>query len=369
MAFFWIATALVAGAGALLVILFARRGSLTVGAEHPALVAHRRQLSEIDELAERGLLNPDDRAAARAEAARRLLSTAEVATAEEAQGGRGSRLFVAAAAVTAGLLALGLYLGLGGHARPDQPYNARLAFWRRSDPNALNAQELAAVLRQIAADRPNDPQAQGYLGRAELAAGDPYAAAKALKKSLDLAPKQADVQLLLGEAYLDQSDGRPTPEAMEALRRALALDPDSLPARYSLGREEIVSGDLTGGLALWRTVLDRLPLQDPRRAAFAAQVQSAAAGGSLDAPAPGVAGTKAAAGDLAPFIKGMVAALASRLAAHPDDPEGWKRLIRSYGVLHDKPGQLQALSEARRHFQGRSDILKALSEEAEAHPA
>lgn len=366
---FWIATAMAAGGCALLVILLARRGAGGVGGENPALIAHRRQLSEIDELAERGLLNPEDKAAARAEAARRLLSVADAASILEQSGGRGSRLFVAGAAVSASVAALALYLIFGGHGLPDQPYSARLAAWRRTDPGSLNVQQLAAVLRQISADRPNDPKALGYLGRAELAAGDPYAAAKALKRAAALSPRQADVQLMLAEALLDQSDGRPTAEALDALRRTMVLDPDNLPARYSLGRQEIAEGDLAGGIALWRGVLDRLAPHDPRRAAFAAEIQSVAAGGSLETPQSAGPGQTAPPADLTPFIRGMVASLAARLSAHPDDADGWKRLVRSYGVLHDKAGQMRALSEARRHFTGRADVLKALADEAEAHPA
>jgi cytochrome c-type biogenesis protein CcmH len=64
----------------------------------------------------------------------------------------------------------------------------------------------------------------------------------------------------------------------------------------------------------------------------------------------------------------MVASLAAKLAAHPDDPEGWARLVRSYGVLHDRSAQADALAKARRALAGRADALAAVEGEARSHP-
>jgi cytochrome c-type biogenesis protein CcmH len=43
-------------------------------------------------------------------------------------------------------------------------------------------------------------------------------------------------------------------------------------------------------------------------------------------------------------IEGMVSGLAERLKGHPDDVEGWLRLIRSYSVL----GRMEAAADAAR---------------------
>jgi cytochrome c-type biogenesis protein CcmH len=63
----------------------------------------------------------------------------------------------------------------------------------------------------------------------------------------------------------------------------------------------------------------------------------------------------------------MVDRLAARLQASPDDPDGWARLVRSYGVLNDGAAQAKALARARRLFAKRPDALAAI--EAAARPA
>ena len=66
----------------------------------------------------------------------------------------------------------------------------------------------------------------------------------------------------------------------------------------------------------------------------------------------------------------MVDRLAARLKRQPDDPEGWARLIRAYGVLHQSDRRSAAIAEARRLFKDRpNDLRTALQGEAGPAPA
>jgi cytochrome c-type biogenesis protein CcmH len=365
---FWFAAAALAGGAALLVMLFARKAAGAVGAENPALAVHRRQLAEIDDLAERGLIGAGDKAAARAEAARRLLAGAAMTAVPETAGSAASRRIAAAVVVAAAAGALGLYLWLGAAGTPDQPYKARLTAWRKSDPSTLDAARLAAVLQSLADTRPNDPQLFGYLGRAEMAAGDSYAAQKALARAVRLAPGNAALQLALGQAYAAGSDGKPSPDAGAAFQRAVTLAPKNLSTRYALGVYDVTVGDRSGGLVLWRSMLSDLSPNDPRRPALSVLIDRVAAGGPIQPPEPAGAGGAEAAGESA-FIRAMVAKQAAALEAHPDDPQGWARLVRSYGVLHDRAGQADALARARKQFANKPAALAAIEAEAKAHPA
>ena len=67
------------------------------------------------------------------------------------------------------------------------------------------------------------------------------------------------------------------------------------------------------------------------------------------------------------MINGMVAQLADKLAANPDDAEGWARLVRSYGVLGRGDDARAALARARAALAGKPDRLAVV--EAEAHSA
>jgi cytochrome c-type biogenesis protein CcmH len=62
----------------------------------------------------------------------------------------------------------------------------------------------------------------------------------------------------------------------------------------------------------------------------------------------------------------MVDGLAARLHAHPDEPDGWVRLVRAYGVLGETDRQGATLAEARRRYAGRADVLVALAAAASA---
>ena len=58
------------------------------------------------------------------------------------------------------------------------------------------------------------------------------------------------------------------------------------------------------------------------------------------------------------FIQAMVDRLAARLKASPDDPQGWARLIRAYGVLGQSQRRSAAIAQARRLFKDRPQDLK-----------
>jgi cytochrome c-type biogenesis protein CcmH len=354
---FWIVAGLLAAGAAALVFAAAGRAARSAAgvAEDPALAVYRRQLSELDELSAQGMLTPEARASARAEAARRLLGQAETARRPERPGTARSRMAVALTAALAAFAALGVYLLLGAPGQPDQPYERRLAAWRHADPATLDPARMAAVLKTIAAERPHDPEAWEYYGRAQLAAGDAYGASRAFATAARLAPRRADLLAAEGEALAADNDGKVSPDALTAFTAALRLDPQNTAARYFIGRAKITGGDVQAGLADWRELLATMAPNDPRRAVLAQEI---ARGGQ---PAATPSGPPP--GQMA-FIRSMVAQQAAQLQAHPDDVQGWARLVRSYGVLGDKAAQAKALDSARRHFANRPDALRAINAEA-----
>ncbi|MGC1302292.1 MAG: c-type cytochrome biogenesis protein CcmI, partial [Caulobacteraceae bacterium] len=259
---FWIVAGLLAAAACALVIAAAGRAASLAAkedGEDPALGVYRRHLADLDEQVRQGLLGPDEHAAARAEAARRLLKSADASRRGERPGGRRSRMLVVGGGVLAAFVALGIYMTFGSPGLPDQPYRKRLAGWRVSDPATLDPPRMAALLREITKTRPADPQAFEYLGRAELAAGDGFAAARAFGTAAKLAPGRADLYAEQGEALAVDADGKISPEARTAFGRALAVDPKNAVARYFLGRARIADGDVKGGLAEWRALAADLP--------------------------------------------------------------------------------------------------------------
>lgn len=354
---FWIVAGMLAAGAAALVSFRAAAAARAVGAgEDPALEVYRRQLSELDDLAARGLLGPGEHRAAFAEAGRRLLAQSDRAAPEET-GGRSTRVLVLAGLAASLLLAGGLYFVLGSPGAPDRPYAARMAAWRTGDPTKLSAGEMAAVLKALVAQRPNDPQAFEYLARARLASGDPVGAAEALRRAIRLAPNSADLYAMLGEALADAGDGVTPPEANAAFGAALKLDPQNMAARFFLARAKVEAGDTAGGVADWRAMAAALAPTDGRRQMLQAEIAKATTGSQAQAIA------SASAPEQAEFIKAMVSGLDARLKAKPDDPDGWARLVRAYGVLGDKAAQAGALDRARKALAGRPGDLSKVEAE------
>jgi cytochrome c-type biogenesis protein CcmH len=360
---FWIIAALLSAAAAAAIMAGAAQGARAdaqaVTAD-PSLALHRRQLAEVDDLAERGLLAEPEREALQAEAARRLLAAADETAPAPAAEPRG-RLAVLAVACLTAILALCVYLAVGAPGAPDQPFAKRVAAWRNADPATLTAEQMAAVLDMMAKQSPTDPAPLQALGIVQLAAGQPVAAQTAIRKALALAPDRAALWATLGEAFMAGAQGVVDADAQRAFQEALKRDPANRSALYYLGKAALDAGDKPTGLTYWRTIVNGLVASDPRRARLEAEIAAAQSGPALGDGGPSQAQVAAARGAVGPAqIRAMVDGLAQRLAASPDDADGWVRLVRAYGVLGDKAKQAAALKTANAQFANRPDVLSAL---------
>lgn len=357
---FWISAAGLSAAAGALVLRSAARSSVADGAPSD-IEAHKKQLGEIDQLAQGGLLDAAERDAARAEAARRLLSAAETVEIWDIDN-EGRRRIAVLGAILAPLAAVLIYIQIGAPALPDQPYAQRVAEWRASDPAQLDPERIAAVLAGIAAERPQDAEPLKHLALARSAGGDLAGAEQALRRAVRLAPRRADLWTALGETFVAEGNGQVGEDARLAFREALKIDPTSLSARYHLARGKIADGDVDAGLADWRKIAADLPASDPRHLAMVNEIDAVEQAGGLPGPAvPAPAETAQVQG----MIAGMVDGLAARLAASPDDSDGWVRLVRAYAVLGDTAKRDAALADASKRYADQPKVLAALRQAAQ----
>lgn len=261
-----------------------------------------------------------------------------------APGSRGRFVLAAAAALFVLGVGGGLYLILG------QP---QLAVRTLEGSNARDLNALIGRLGVAVRTHPKDPRGWALLGQAYLTARDPSDAAKAFARGIDAAKATGMAPTLFysayGEALTQTSAGAVTAEAEAAFRQALALDPRDQAARYYLGLAEVSRGNNAKALAMWQALLADLPSNSPVRGDLVDRIARLTAKGV---------------GGGAPDIGAMVAGLAARLKDHPDDAEGWLRLVRAYAVLGDKAKAQAALSDARKAMHERGDVLAALDAEA-----
>jgi cytochrome c-type biogenesis protein CcmH len=252
-----------------------------------------------------------------------------------------ARLLLAGAAVL-------LVLGLGGglYAILGHPALAvRSVAGTASDDPYAKIGQWAGEARA----HPEDPRLWVRLGAGYIAARDPDDAAKAFAKAIDAAEARGQHFSFLysayGEALTLAAMGAVPPAAEKAFAHALSLDPKDTAARYYLGLAAVGRGHSDAALALWQGLLADIPAASPLHAELIDRI--AALRGRMGN---------------APDIGAMVARLAARLKDHPDDPEGWRRLIRAYAVLGDRDRARAALSDARKAARGES--LAALDAEA-----
>jgi cytochrome c-type biogenesis protein CcmH len=361
MILFWVAAGVLSAAAAGLIMVRAAKAASPGEAADPTPVLYRRQLAEIDDLADRGLMGDAERQSAYAEAGRRLLAAADAAP-QAWRAEPGARRGVLAAATLAPALALGVYLVIGSPGVADMPFSKRMGDWMAANPATLDPPELAAVLKKLTAERPNDPEGFRYLALAEGASQNPAEAVRALRHALALAPQRPDLWEMLGEALVVENGGELTDEAKDAFRRTVALDPKAVVARFQLARAQVEAGDKAGGLAQWRSLLADLPAADPRREALSQAIAEQAGGGPAARPGPDFSKGQLNA------IRGMVEGLAQRLKTSPDDPQGWVRLVRAYSVLGESAKRDAALKAARARYAGHPDVLRALDAAAQAEP-
>jgi cytochrome c-type biogenesis protein CcmH len=362
---FWVAAGLLSAAAAILMMLRAAQAA-DAPADDTTQVFYRRQLAEIGDLADRGLIGADERRGAEAEAGRRLLAAADAPS--QAWSGAQHRIPILIAAILVPALALGLYLKVGAPAVPDLPFAGRVAAWRDADPRSLEPQQLAAVLTKLTQERPKDAEGLRLLALVQGEAGNPAAAVRALKHAVVIAPNRADLWAMLGEAEVMAANGEVSTDAAAAFRQTLRLDPANPAARFNLGRARIKAGDKAGGIADWKALLADLPPDDRRRD----NLQSAIAEAEGTAPPPAQAQAQGApqglSADQLTAVRGMVEGLAAKLKANPDDPEGWVRLVKAYAVLGDTAKRDEALKTARAKYAGKADVLDALSQAAATAP-
>lgn len=353
-------------------LLRAARDSLPARADYDMTI-YRHQLAEIAQDVERGLLPPDQAEAARAEIHRRMLAAedAELAAAS-GDGPKDTRKTHLIAAV-----AIMLTLSLGSallYAKLGSPDLAGAAH-RGTGPDAAAAADAA----KLASEVERSPSVTGYkqLGDKYFSARQYELSAGAYERAVNLGANDATTWSDYGEAIVMASDGAVVLPALRAFTRSLDVDPHDPRSRFYVGLAEGQIGDFRKAIAIWRdlekdaqpdspwlgmlrehvtafaqqggfdpaTIAPQPPAIDSLNASLAAmsQAQGAPSADLSGATAP----PSSDSGDTS-MIKSMVARLAARLEANPDDPEGWQRLARSYTVLGDFPKAREAIDHAVR---------------------
>ena len=215
-----------------------------------------------------------------------------------------------------------------------------------------------AELQTAARGSPRNADAWIALGEAQMAADDPAGAVPSFRRAAALAPTRAVPWSALGEALVKADPRDPFPAAaLDAFRKAAAIDPKDPRARYFLGVKRDLDGDHKGAIDAWFALLKDAPPGAPwaadvrrtieqvgqinkldvakRLAALPGPDPHNAVGAIAGAAIPGPTPEQLQAAQSLPpsqqqaMVAGMVAQLEARLARNPTNLDGWAMLMRS----------------------------------------
>jgi cytochrome c-type biogenesis protein CcmH len=258
------------------------------------------------------------------------------------RAGRGRGLLGGAIVLFVFAVGCGTYVLLG---RPE------LALRASRGPDTRDISSLVVPLVEHLHRAPDDIRGWAMLGKLYLTIEDPQDAARALARAIELSrttkTESAALYSAYGEAVVRLSSGAVPAEAEAAFARALQLDPKDLASRYFLGFAFAARGENTKAIAIWQDLLKDAPANARYRQELVDRI----------------AALSASSGNT-PDIAAMVASLAARLKAHPDDAQGWQSLVRAYAVLGDSAKANAALKDARAATAKNPDALTALDAEA-----
>lgn len=205
--------------------------------------------------------------------------------------------------------------------------------------------------------------------------------AAAYRRAAELEPGNAENWSSLGEA-LQVGTTEASPDAEEAFRRALEIDPDDPRARYFLAVQKDLRGQHREAIEDWLALLRDTPAGAPWEADLRRTIQQVAGEHDIEIASrmpPPSAATAAipgptreqmeAAKGIPPgeqdaMVRGMVDRLAQRLESNPRDAEGWIRLMRSRMVLNEPEAAQAALRSGLAAFEGDATTQTRLREAA-----
>ena len=221
-------------------------------ASDTSLGVYRDQLNEIDADLERGIISAAEAEAARIEIKRRILALpANAATAIAAPSRRNA--LALGGIITAAAFAL--YLPLGKPNLPDKPYDATA---EREAQASEVMQEVEAMVAKLAArlkTKPNDAQGWRMLGWSYIQLGRLTDGIEALGRAIALDPNNAALRSQYGEALIQAADGKVTPDAQAAFAEALKRNPKDPRARFYNGLALVQAGKDREAFDLWVAII------------------------------------------------------------------------------------------------------------------
>ena len=314
----------------------------------------RDQLAELDRDLERGVIGPAEAEAARNEISRRIIAAAGRPQERQAAVAPAVALLCV---LLVPIVAIPLYVKAGSPGLPGVPLAARMAeAEEKGDYEAL-----IVKVEQHLASNPDDIEGWKVLAPAYRRGLRLADSVEAHRNIVRLSPPDARAIADYAEAMVMAGQGIVSAEAHDLFGKALELDPKLPKARFYDALALKQEGKTAEAKAALEAFLKDTPADAPWRPMLVAEMQD------MGAKPPALdSETMAAAQDMSAedqqaMIRTMVDGLEERLAANPDDLDGWLRLIRSRAVLGEAGKAKDAYDKAQAHYSGNADALAQIA--------
>ena len=303
---------------------------------------YEAQLDEIQRDVERGQLPQSEAAAARAEAARRLIA-ARSAPPGPASSPRARNRLAATVLIAVGVPAITfpLYALLGRPQIPDAPLASR-------EPAAHASRDIEAAVAGVEAHlaaKPDDGKGWAVLAPVYMRLERYEDAAHAYSEALRLLGEDPTRRAAYGEALVAAAGGVVTDKARDAFAKAAAEQPGLPQARFYLALAAEQDGKTAEAIKSYESLAADAPADAPWVGAVKERLASLKGEAS---PRSDGASPTLGSNDQKAMIEGMVSRLANRLASSGGSADEWSRLIRAYTVLHQADKAKAALADARK---------------------
>ena len=348
------------------------------------------QLRELDSDLKRGLLGSDEFDAAKVEIQRRILAVGKESKETDKSNKRSISsiltniswipfinnirliplsyarwITVSVLFILIPALSISLYLNTGKPGLQAEPLAER-NLEKKTQELAGQDIELAIVnLEERLLKNPNNLEGWLMLARTYMTLERYSKAVDILRRASVILGNNQSVMSMLGEAIVLSTNGQITVEAKSIFESVLSNDPNNPAARYYLGLALAQGGNTAQALQLWMDLAADTPKNTPWRQNLVAAIKSAAKDLKTDIseiPYAAIneksnsdevalngpttediaAASEMSNDDRQAMIQSMVESLAEKLKDKPNDPAGWKKLIRAYRVLGQKEKAEQA---------------------------
>jgi len=318
---------------------------------------YNARILEIEKDLELGRLDEISAEAAKAEEARRLIKASE--NSKTLIASSKNRLLIIIAVISLPALSLPIYYDLGTPEIVNPPQVTQ------SPSDQPSMEELLQIAEKRLAENPDDVNGWKAVAPVYVRLGRFKDAESAYKNILRVEGRSPEFLLRLADVYIEEKRGQVDERARFLIDEILSIDKHNATALFYTGIIALQDNNEDETLRIWQGMVDEAKGDEEWLPVITSRIEELKTLQSRSQlPALDNETLKAAeemsAEDRAEMVSQMVANLAERLEANPDDKAGWERLIRAYMILQRRDDALVAVGKASQHFAEDSEFVSSL---------